>query len=124
MIATRPEQVIQQFSLYLSDGDLEGALALHEPNATFVFQPGEVVHGFDAIRSALAGFITLKSKLTGEIQKVLEAGEITLVVNKWNLQGTQPDGTPITISGQSADVLRRQTDGTWRLLIDDPWGAS
>jgi uncharacterized protein (TIGR02246 family) len=124
MTATRPEQVIQQFSLYLSEGDLEGALALYEPNATFVFQPGEVVHGLDAIRSALAGFITLKPKLTGEIIKVLEAGEIALVVNKWNLEGTQPDGTPITISGQSADVLRRQADGTWRLLIDDPWGAS
>ena len=57
MTATSPEQVIQQFSLYLSDGNLEGALALYEPNATFVFQPGEVVHGLDAIRSALAGFV-------------------------------------------------------------------
>ncbi len=46
------------------------------------------------------------------------------MINKWTLEGTQPDGTPITISGQSADVLRRQTDSTWRLLIDDPWGAS
>ena len=124
MIATSPEQVIQQFLLYLNDGNLEGALALYEPNATFAFQPGEVVHGLDAIRSALAGFVALKPKLTGEIQKVLEADETALVINKWNLEGTQPDGTPITISGQSADVLRRQTDGTWRLLIDDPWGAS
>jgi uncharacterized protein (TIGR02246 family) len=124
MTATSPEQVIQQFSLYLSDGDLEGALALYEPNATFAFQPGEVVHGLDAIRSALAGFVALKPKLTGEIQKVLEADETALVINKWNLEGTQPDGTPITISGQSADVLRRRADGTWRLLIDDPWGAS
>ena len=124
MAATSPEQVIQQFLLYLNDGNLEGALALYEPNATFAFQPGEVVHGLDAIRSALAGFVALKPKLTGEIQKVLEADETALVINKWNLEGTQPDGTPITISGQSADVLRRQTDGTWRLLIDDPWGAS
>ena len=116
--------MIQQFLLYLSDGNLEGALALYEPNATFVSQPGEVVQGLEAIRSALAGFVTLKPKVSGEIQKVLEADETALVINKWNLEGTQPDGTPITISGQSADVLRRQTDGTWRLLIDDPWGAS
>jgi len=33
-------------------------------------------------------------------------------------------GTLITMGGQSADVLRRQEDGTWRVLIDDPWGAS
>ena len=124
MTATSPEQVIQQFSLYLSDGNLEGALAPYEPDATFAFQPGEVVQGLDAIRSALAGFVTLKPKVTGEIQKVLEADETALVIKKCTLEGTQPDGTPITISGQSADVVRRQTDGTWRLLIDAPWGAS
>ena len=124
MIATSPEQVIQQFLLYLNDGNLEGALALYEPNATFVSQPGEVVQGLEAIRSALAGFVTLKPKVSGEIQKVLEADETALVINEWNLEGTQPDGTPMAISGRSADVLRRQTDGTWRLLIDDPWGAS
>ncbi|MDQ3841157.1 MAG: nuclear transport factor 2 family protein [Actinomycetota bacterium] len=75
MTATSPEQVIQQFSLYLSDGNLEGALALYEPDATFAFQPGETVQGLDGIRSALVGFVTLKPKLTGEIQKVLEADE-------------------------------------------------
>ena len=61
--------------------------------------------------------------MTGEIQKVLEAKGTALVINKWILRGTQPNGTPITMSGQSADVLRRQQDGTWRVLIDDPWGA-
>jgi hypothetical protein len=28
------------------------------------------------------------------------------------------------MSGTSADVLRRQEDGSWRVLIDDPWGGS
>jgi uncharacterized protein (TIGR02246 family) len=93
MPATSPEQAIQQFSQHLNEGDLEGALALYEPDATFVPQPGQAISGLDAIRSALT------------------------------LEGTQPNGTPITIGGQSADVLRRQEDGTWRVLIDDPWGA-
>jgi uncharacterized protein (TIGR02246 family) len=123
MSATSPEQAIQQFSQHLNDGDLEGALALYEPNATFVPQPGQAVYGLDAIRSALTGFVALRPKMTGEIQKVLEAKGTALVINKWILKGTQPNGTPITMSGQSADVLRRQQDGTWRVLIDDPWGA-
>jgi uncharacterized protein (TIGR02246 family) len=123
MPATSPEQAVQQLSQRLSDGDLEGALALYEPDATFVPQPGRAVYGLDAIRSALTGFVTLRPKMTGEIQKVLVAKGTALVINKWTLEGTQPNGTPITMGSQSADVLRRQQDGTWRVLIDDPWGA-
>ena len=123
MPATSPEQAVQQLSQRLSDGDLEGALALYEPDATFVPQPGRAAYGLDAIRSALTGFVRLRPKMTGEIQKVLVAKETALVINKWTLEGTQPKGTPITMGSQSADVLRRQQDGTWRVLIDDPWGA-
>jgi ketosteroid isomerase-like protein len=30
----------------------------------------------------------------------------------------------VKMGGRSADVLRRQGDGSWRVLIDDPWGVS
>ena len=43
--------------------------------------------------------------------------------NKWIHEGTQPNGTPITKGGQSAEALRRQGDSTWRVLIDGPWRA-
>jgi len=45
------------------------------------------------------------------------------VLNSWTLDGTTPDGMPLQLSGTSADVLRRRSDGSWGLLIDDPWGA-
>jgi hypothetical protein len=45
------------------------------------------------------------------------------VLNAWTLDGTTPDGIPLHLNGTSADVLRRRPDGTWGLLIDDPWGA-
>jgi len=32
--------------------------------------------------------------------------------NKWIHEGTQPNGTPITKGGQSAEALRRQEDST------------
>jgi ketosteroid isomerase-like protein len=65
----------------------------------------------------------LKPKLTGEIQGVREGGDVALVLNRWRLDGHGPEG-PVEMSGTSADVLRRQNDGSWRVLIDDPWGGS
>jgi ketosteroid isomerase-like protein len=38
------------------------------------------------------------------------------------LDGTGPDGKPVKIEGQSAEVARRQPDGTWLFVIDNPHG--
>jgi uncharacterized protein (TIGR02246 family) len=116
--------VIERFALHLNEGDVDAALALYEPDAAFVPEPGTIVHGLDAIRQALERFAALEPTLTGAIQKVVEADGTALVRNRWTLTGTAPDGVPIELAGLSADVLRRQADGSWRVLIDDPWGGS
>lgn len=121
--ATSPEEVIQRFARHLNEGNVDAALALYEPAAAFVPEPGAVVHGRDAIRAALERFAALEPTLTGRIRKVVETDGTALVVNDWSLRGTQPDGAPIEMAGVSADVMRRQADGGWRVLIDDPWGG-
>jgi len=124
MHATTPEQAVELFSRAMNDGDLEGALSLYEPDATFSPQPGQSLTGHAAIREALAGFFALRPRITGEVHKVLEAGDTALVMNRWSLEGTGPDGEPVAMEGTSADVVRRQPDGRWLVLIDDPWGAA
>lgn len=123
MTAERPEQVIELFAASLNRGDVDTAITLYEAEATFAPQPGEEVTGLEAIRGALQQFVALKPRLRGEITKVLTADDVALVQNRWRLEGTQPDGSPVELRGHSADVLRRATDGGWRILIDDPWGA-
>ena len=123
MKADNPEQVIELFSAALNGCDVDGAIALYEPEATFAPQPGHEVTGIHAIRGALEQLAALKPRLRGEITKVLTAGDVALVQNQWQLEGTQPDGSPIEMHGRSADVFRRTPDGGWRILIDDPWGS-
>jgi uncharacterized protein (TIGR02246 family) len=118
-----PEGVIRRFADRLNEGDVEGALELYEPDAAFVPEPGTTVTGKEQIREALQRFAALEPQLTGEIQGVREGGDVALVLNRWHLDGRGPDG-PVEMSGTSADVLRRQPDGSWRVLIDDPWGGS
>jgi ketosteroid isomerase-like protein len=40
------------------------------------------------------------------------------------VNGTDVNGNAIALAGQTSDVVRRQTDGTWLLIIDNPYGAA
>jgi uncharacterized protein (TIGR02246 family) len=120
----RPESVIERFSELLAAADLEGMMELYEPDAAFAPQPGQTVSGHDQIRAALEGFLAVKPRMEGTIEKVLEAGDTALVTNRWRLSGTAPDGSPVRMAATSADVLRRRRDGSWGIVIDDPWGVA
>lgn len=120
----RPESVIERFSELLAQRDLDAMMELYEPDAAFAPQPGDSVTGHVAIRAALEAFLAVKPRMEGTIEKVLEAGDTALVTNSWRLTGTAPDGSPVQMEATSADVLRRRADGSWGIVIDDPWGTA
>src|SRR5262245_43123053 len=49
-----PDAVIERFSELLNAGDVDGAVALYEPKAAFVAEPGQRVTGHGEIRPAAA----------------------------------------------------------------------
>jgi ketosteroid isomerase-like protein len=53
---------------------------------------------------------------------VVAVGDLAYLSNTWSLSGTGPDGTPVTLGATTAEVARRQADGTWRYVIDNAWG--
>jgi ketosteroid isomerase-like protein len=65
----------------------------------------------------------MKGTLDLKVTRVLEAGGLALVIGVWSFTGTGPDGKPMKLAGKSGDVLRRQIDGSWRFVIDNPWGT-
>ncbi len=123
MPASTPNEVLSLLGQAFNAGDLESMLALYEPEATFVVQPGEAVTGTNALREAFSGFLALKPTLELEVKGVFRAGDdIALCFADWTLTGTGPDGQTISMSGQGSDVLRQQHDGSWLFVIDNPYG--
>jgi uncharacterized protein (TIGR02246 family) len=122
LFAHSPADVIHVLSAALREGRVEDALELYESDAVFVPQPGApAITGRESIRLALQSLASLRPQLTAEIRNVIVAGDVATVVNNWHLSGSAPDGTPVSMSATSADVMRRRADGTWGILIDDPW---
>jgi uncharacterized protein (TIGR02246 family) len=118
-----PERVLEAIVTGINSGDLESLMPLYESEASFATEPGSLAHGPAGIAEALNGFISMQGKLDLEVTRVLEADDLALVIGVWSFNGTGPDGQPVRLAARNADVLRRQTDGTWRFVIDNPWGA-
>ncbi len=118
-----PRRVLESIVSGINSGNLESLLSLYESEAAFATEPGSLAHGAAGVREALNGFISMQGKLDLEVTRVLEAGDLALVIGVWSFDGTGPDGEPVRLAAKNADVLRRQADGSWRFVIDNPWGA-
>jgi ketosteroid isomerase-like protein len=103
-------------------GDIDGIMRTYEPGAVVVGEPGAPVSGTSALRNMFAGFIAAQAHFTFLGHEVIQADNIALHLTPWRMTGVAPDGTPLTASGLSVAVLRRQLDGGWLMVIDDPFG--
>jgi uncharacterized protein (TIGR02246 family) len=125
MPARKPEECDILIAEAIKRKDLEAAVALYEPNATFVLDSGEVVTGRAAIREALRAWIGLDDvRFTTEVKAFQSAdGNLAITRGTWSATTKGPDGKPVTLTGKNVEVVRRQPDGTWLFVIDNPRGA-
>lgn len=98
-------------------------LGLYEPDASLVRAPNEVVSGHEAVGAALRQFQAV-GQMTVETRYCIQTGELALASASWRISGSGPDGEPTEVEGTSADLLRRQPDGRWLLVVDHPFGGS
>lgn len=123
--AASPAELMTMFAERAARGDAAGLLALYEPEAVFEPQLGVTLRGSAEILPALEELASLRPRIeyTGE-PDVVVVDDIAIVSNEWEMAAELPDGSMHREGGLSADVLRRQADGTWLVLIDQPRGAT
>lgn len=120
MYAQRPEELHQLFVACVNEHNIDALLALYEQNSTVADLEGHPLQGIDKLRTFMLGFLAIVKQIDGETRKVLVSGDIALLSSTYHAVLAAQDGETTSITGTSAEVARRQPDGTWRFLLDDP----
>jgi uncharacterized protein (TIGR02246 family) len=123
MPANRPEECDLKIAEAVNARDVDAAAALYEDDAAFVAGPDNIVRGNAAIREMMQGMIAEQPRLKIEVPLVVQSGEIALLFSKWSATSVDKDGKETTQTGNGREVVRRQSDGTWKFVIDHPTGG-
>jgi ketosteroid isomerase-like protein len=124
MIAGTPSSAVRMADEAFNHGDIDGMLAFYEEDATMLFAPNEILKGKAALRQALCQLSAMKLVAKHHKSHVIEAGDIALWVSNWSVAGMSADSSPISRHGSGSTVLRKGSDGGWRVAIENPWGAA
>src|SRR5262249_26221138 len=95
---------------------------LYDPDAHFVTKSGETLVGHVKTRTVLAGMIEAKTRLTGNVIKAVTAGDIAVLYTDFDGTSVEPSGATVKARFKAIEVLRRQADGNWMLIVGDPNG--
>jgi ketosteroid isomerase-like protein len=108
--ARRPEDLTRLFVERSNAGDAAGVAELYEPGAVMAYPPGRFTVGRDAIRELWESVLAHRPHFEPEPPLP------TLVCGDIALTSTPPhDG-----AGARAQVVRRQPDGSWLRVLDQP----
>jgi ketosteroid isomerase-like protein len=75
--------------------------------------------GKSGLREALQGFLDLGGTVSLLGSTAFEHGDIALTHSHWRMD--IPNADPMEAT--TAEIVRRQADGSWKYILDNPWGG-
>lgn len=100
-------------------GDVDALVDLYDPGACMLGPDGSEAVGSESIRATWAGLVALGGRMTITTRYATEVGDISLLSNTWRFEAGD-----LVLNASTAEVARRQSDGSWRYVIDHPFGGS
>jgi ketosteroid isomerase-like protein len=110
-----PEDLLNSQVEEFNKGNISFLMTLYENDACFASKPGQVIKDLESIRQSLQSFIDMRGKLEARVKRVLQTSNLALLITEWSINGTEPDGKPINLTGRGTVVYvdSRMALGSW-----------
>ncbi|WP_160116000.1 YybH family protein [Candidatus Halocynthiibacter alkanivorans] len=115
--------VVETMTEAFQAGDIAAVMESYEARSLVMFEPGVPVTDREQIMQMFTGFSQAKPEFTYSGHEVVVNGDTAVHIAPWSMVATGPEGVQISDSGLSVAILRRQSGGGWKMVIDNPHGA-
>jgi ketosteroid isomerase-like protein len=106
--ALTPEELDRLFLQRANPGDVDGVVALYEPDAVLAFPAGTLAVGTQAIRALYTELLATRPRLDGDIRPAIHyRTDLALTF-------------ATRLGNATVEIARRQPDGSWRWILDQP----
>ena len=99
--------------------DLNTVLSMYDTNGIIVAEPNNPVSGKERFEAAVKAILAVEGKMEIKTVYCLQSGDTAVGRSEWSIK----DGNETKISAKGVEVMKRQPDGTWKVLIDHAFGA-
>ncbi|MCX5339646.1 YybH family protein [Streptomyces atratus] len=131
-VATTPAQLLQLLGERIKAKDIDGIIALHEPEAAVVNYDGSIIRGHQEIRAFYVEWFKSNPVLTVNPRQTVPAGgwrgwdgkvrsRTAAIMGDYSLEQDAADGTRDSFTGNFCDTVQEQPDGTWLYVQDNPY---
>jgi len=118
-----PSDVYSTLLKSFNAGDVDATVACYESQACFMSRSGRTARGAMELRDVYRVTFSNKPQIKFRVRKVVPAGDdLALVVVEWRSKAVSSVGEVRLWAGTATNIVRRQPDGSWKLVLDNPYG--
>lgn len=123
MPAYTPSEIDSLFRDAFNAGAVGSLTALYEPGSVLVVGSKRVI-GQENICAAFKELVSQPGRMTLETRAVIESPEgLAVLHGTWIVEPQPGIRDAVATQGISTEVVRKQADGTWLFVIDNPYTA-
>lgn len=119
-----PAGTVAYFRNCIKQGDVKGAMSCFDVQGVYIDRNGVAIRGLPLIGEAIGQLCTWRPDIKGGRQHLTIIDDVAIWLDKWEMTGTTPDGTVLSMSGHTSCLMKRNEAGIWLWLVDNPFGVA
>jgi ketosteroid isomerase-like protein len=119
-----PAGTVSYFRHSIKMGDVAGVMRCFDTQGVYINRAGEEIRGVQQIELAMKQLCAWRPDINGGKAHVTILDDLAIWLDTWEMTGILPDGAPIAMHGHTTCLLKRNKEGLWLWLVDNPFGAA